>query len=86
VQLPDDPSKPEWKFDGIVVTIPELPLNLLVSTLRDRILQHTGSSVPTSRMRLAYAGKMLTNRNSIASYNLEDEDLLVLSVSTAKRN
>jgi splicing factor 3A subunit 1 len=86
VQLPDDPSKSEWKFDGSVVTIPDLPLTLLVSTLRDRILQHTGSSVPTSRMRLSYAGKMLTNRNSIASYNLEDEDLLVLTVSTAKKN
>jgi splicing factor 3A subunit 1 len=86
VQLPDDPSKLEWKFDGTIVTIPELPLNLLVSTLRDRILQHTGSSVPTSRMRLAYAGKMLTNRNSIANYNLEDEDLLVLSVSSVKKN
>jgi len=85
VQLPDDPSKPEWKLDGTMATIPDLPLNLLVSTLRDRILQHTGSSLPTSKMRLAYAGKMLTNRNSIASFNLEDEDLLVLSVSDAKR-
>lgn len=85
VQLPDEPSKPEWKLDGTVVIIPDLPLNLLVSTLRDRILQHTGSSLPTSKMRLAYAGKMLTNRNSIASFNLEDEDLLVLSVSDAKR-
>lgn len=65
--------------------IPDLPLNLLVSTLRDRILQHTGSSLPTSRMRLSYAGKMLTNAYSIATFNLEDEDLLVLSVSSAKK-
>jgi splicing factor 3A subunit 1 len=85
VQLPNDPSKPEWKLDGTVVTTPELPLNLLVSTLRDRILQHTESSLPTSRIRLAYAGKMLTNANSIASFNLEDEDVLVLSVSNARK-
>lgn len=85
VQLPEDSSKPEWKLDGSVVIIPDLPLNLLVSTLRDRILQHTRSSLPTSRMRLAYAGKMLTNANSIASFNLEDEDLLVLSVSEPRR-
>jgi splicing factor 3A subunit 1 len=85
VQLPDDPSKPEWKLDGSIVTIPDLPLNLLVSTLRDRILQHTRSSLPTSRMRLSYTGKMLTNAYSIASFNLEDEDLLVLSVSSAKK-
>jgi splicing factor 3A subunit 1 len=85
VQLPDDPSKPEWKLDGKIVVIPELPLNLLVSTLRDRILQHTQSGVPASRIRLSYAGKMLTNATSIATYNLEDEDLLVLSVRDAKK-
>ncbi|KAL4251665.1 Splicing factor 3A subunit 1 [Abortiporus biennis] len=85
IQLPNDSSKPEWKLDGTVVTVPDLPLNLLISTLRDRILQHTGSAVPASRIRLAYAGKMLTNANTIASYNLEDEDLLVLSVRDQKK-
>ncbi|PBK96654.1 hypothetical protein ARMGADRAFT_1163059 [Armillaria gallica] len=84
VQLPNDTSRPEWKLDGSTVTIPDLPLNLLVSTLRDRI-QHTGISVPISRMRLSYAGKMLTNSSSIAVYNMEDEELLVLSVSPAKK-
>ncbi|KAG7092258.1 hypothetical protein E1B28_008622 [Marasmius oreades] len=86
VQLPNDPSKPEWKLDGKVVTIPDLPLNLLVSTLRDRILQHAGSSVPASRIRLSYAGKMLTNKNTIASYNLEDEETLIFSVSAGRTN
>jgi len=85
LQLPNDPSKPEWKLDGTVVTIPDLPLNLLVSTLRDRFRQHTGSAVPTSRIRLSYLGKMLTNSTSIASYNLEDEDQLVLSLSDVKK-
>ncbi|KAJ8481239.1 hypothetical protein ONZ51_g6135 [Trametes cubensis] len=76
---------PEWKFDGSVVTIPDLPLNLLVSTLRDRILQHTGSIVGTSKIRLSYGGKMLTNMQTIAVYNLEDEDLVVLSVRDEKK-
>ncbi|KAI0637195.1 Pre-mRNA splicing factor PRP21 like protein-domain-containing protein [Trametes polyzona] len=85
VQLPNEPAKPEWKFDGSVVTIPDLPLNLLVSTLRDRILQHTGSTVGASKIRLAYEGKMLTNMQTIAVYNLEDEDLIVLSVRDEKK-
>jgi len=85
VQLPNDQSKPEWKLDGTVVTITDLPLGLLVSTLRDRILQTTGGAVPASRIRLAYAGKMLTNANTIANYNLEDEDLIVLSVRDQKK-
>jgi len=79
--MPSDPSKPEWKLQGQVVTIPDLPLNLLVSTLRERILQHTGSTMPASRIRLSYLGKMLTNSTSIAASNLEDEDLLVCTIS-----
>jgi splicing factor 3A subunit 1 len=83
--MPLDPSKPEWKLNGQTVTIPDLPLTLLVSTLRDRILQHTESSVPASRIRLSYQGKMLTNKESIALSNLEEEDLLVFSVRDPKK-
>lgn len=72
-------------MDGTIVTIPELPLNLLVSTLRDRIIATTGSALSAGRLILSYNGKMLTNRNTIASYNLEEEDLLVLSVRDQKK-
>ena len=85
MQLPTDTSKPEWKLDGTIVAIPELPLNLLVSTLRDRIIATTGSALSAGRLILSYNGKMLTNRNTIASYNLEDEDLLVMSVRDPKK-
>jgi splicing factor 3A subunit 1 len=85
VQLPVDNSKPEWKLDGSVVLVPDLPMNLLISTLRDRIRIATGSALPASRMRISYQGKMLTNSSTLGSYNLEDEDLLMLSASEAKR-
>ncbi|KAH9977204.1 Pre-mRNA splicing factor PRP21 like protein-domain-containing protein [Lactifluus volemus] len=85
VQLPTDTSKAEWKLDGTIVTIPDLSLNLLVSTLRDRIIAATGSALSAGRLILSYNSKMLTNRNTIASYNLEDEDLLVLSVRDPKK-
>ena len=83
--MPNDTSKPEWKLSGQIVTVPDLPLNLLVSTLRDRILQHTGSSISASRIRLSYQGKMLTNSSSIAATNLEHEDLLMFSVRDPKK-
>jgi len=85
IQLPSHPEKPEWKLDGALVTVPDLPVTLLLSTLRDRIIQHLSSTVPASRLRLAFGNKMLTNANSIASYNLEDEDVLALSVRDAKK-
>ncbi|KAI0262914.1 Pre-mRNA splicing factor PRP21 like protein-domain-containing protein [Gloeopeniophorella convolvens] len=85
VQLPADPTRPEWKLDGTVVTIPDLPLSLLVSSLRDRVIGATGSALPAGRVILSYGGKMLTNRNTIASYNLEDDDQLVLTVRDQKK-
>ncbi|KAF9792348.1 Pre-mRNA splicing factor PRP21 like protein-domain-containing protein [Thelephora terrestris] len=85
VQLPNEPSKPEWKFDGGVVLVPDLPLTLLVSTLRDRILQHTGSSISAGKIRISYEGRMLTNANTIASYNLEEEDTVTVSVRDTKK-
>lgn len=85
MQLPNEPSKPEWKFDGGVVLVPDLPLTLLVSTLRDRILQHTGSSIAAGKIRISYEGRMLTNANTIASYNLEDEDTVAVSVRDTKK-
>ncbi|KAG6821160.1 hypothetical protein H0H93_005380 [Arthromyces matolae] len=85
VQLPQEPSKPEWKLDGSIVIIQDLPLDLLVSTIRDRITRHIDSSVGASRIRLSFEGKMLTNSSSIASYNLEDEDLIVFSLRDVKK-
>ena len=85
VQLPNEPARPEWKFDGGVVTLPDLPLNTLVSTLRDRIVRMTGSTVGVSMIRVSYGGKMLTNTQTIAVYNLEDEDLIVATLRDEKK-
>jgi splicing factor 3A subunit 1 len=85
VQLPTDASKPEWKLEGQTITLPDVPLTLFVGTLRDRILQQTGSALGASKIRLSLGGKMLTNANTIASYNLEEDDVLVLSVTTKKK-
>ncbi|THG92533.1 hypothetical protein EW145_g8684 [Phellinidium pouzarii] len=85
IQLPNDGSRPEWRLDGSVVTLGEVPVTFLVSTLRDHVVRHIGSGVPLSRIMLSFAGKMLTNANTLASYNIEDEDVLVLGVRDAKK-
>ena len=85
VQLPKDPSRPEWKLDGSIVTIPEIPVNYLVSTLRDHILRQIDSTVAYSRIMLSFNGRMLTNKQTIANYNIEDEDLLVLTLREVKK-
>ncbi|KAF8830672.1 hypothetical protein HHX47_DHR2001155 [Lentinula edodes] len=78
--------KPEWKFDGKIVTVPDLPFNLLASTLREGFIQHISSTVNVSRIRLLYAGKLITNNSTIASYNTEDKELVTLILGDAKKN
>ena len=68
-----------------MVTLPEVPVTFLVSTLRDHIVRHIDGSVPLSRIVLSFNGKMLTNANTLASYNIEDEDLLVMTVREVKK-
>jgi len=77
--------KPEWNMDGSVVEIGDLPVTLLVSSLRDRILGHIKSSLAASRVKLNYGNKVLTNSMSLATYNLDDGDEIVLSVRDAKK-
>lgn len=85
VQLPSDPSKPEWKLDGSIVTVPDISISYLVSTVRDHIMRHIDSTVALSRIILSFNGRMLTNSQTIAVYNLEDEDLLVLTLRDVKK-
>lgn len=80
VQLPNMPDKPEWKLNGNVLTVPELPLNFLVSTLRDRIAKLVDAPLPISRMKLDYGPKTLGNSSTLASVNLEDGDTITLTI------
>ncbi|KAF8590517.1 hypothetical protein K439DRAFT_1403640 [Ramaria rubella] len=85
IQLPNMSDNPDWKMDGGVATVPDLPLILLVSTLRERIIRHIDSTLAAGRVKLTYMGKLLTNQQTIAFYNLEDGDTLVLSVREVKK-
>ena len=85
IQLPTSSEKPEWKLDGAILPLRDLPLTLLVSSLRDRIisaLSPDGSaSIPASRIKLSYRGKMLAKAQTLASFNLDDEDMLVMTLA-----
>ena len=80
VQLPSMPEKPEWKLDGSIIAVPDLPVKTLFSTLRERIKRVVDADLPISRLRLDYLGKVMTNNASMASVNLDEDDMLVLSV------
>jgi splicing factor 3A subunit 1 len=89
IQLPSLPEKPEWKLDGSVITLTEIPLTLLVSSLRDRIIAHLSPegtlNIPASRIKLSFRGKVLTNANTLASHNMDDDDLMVMTLREGKK-
>lgn len=80
VQLPDMPDKPEWKLNGSVIEVPDLPVSTLFATLRERIKRVMDADLPISRLRLDYQGKIMNNSATLASVNLDDGDVVVLNV------
>ncbi|KAL7421521.1 SF3a splicing factor complex subunit [Cryptotrichosporon argae] len=80
VQLPVEAERPEWKLDGSVVSIPDLPVSTLFSTLRERIKRVVDADLPVSRIRIDYGGKIMNNASSLASVNLGEGDLVVMSL------
>lgn len=95
IQLPTVSDKPEWRLDGSIITLTDIPLTLLVTSLRDRIVEHLsggggsasggGGGIPVSKMKLSFRGKLLTNQNSLASLNMDDDDLLVMTLRENKK-
>ena len=80
VQLPNVPEKPEWNLNGAIATIEDIPLKLLISSLRDRIIAHVKANIPAGRIRLSFRNKVLTNANTLASYNMDDDDLILMTL------
>lgn len=80
VQLPDMPEKPEWKLNGSIILVPDLPVKTMFSTVRERIKRIVDADLPISRLRLDYNGKVMNNSATLASVNLDDGDLLVMAV------
>lgn len=80
IQLPSMPEKPEWKLNGSIITVPDLPVNTLFSTLRERIARVIDADLPLSRLKLDYNGKTMNNKNTLASVNLDETDVVVMSI------
>lgn len=80
VQLPVFAEKPEWKLDGSVLDLPSVPVNTPFAAIRDRIKRALEAELPISRMRIEYEGKVMNNQSSLASVNIGDGDMVVLSL------
>lgn len=85
VRLPIHSDKPEWKLEGQVLNIPDVPLTALVTTLRDKITTQLDSGVPVSRIRLQMGNTTLTNSKTLASYNVMDGEEITFELRDPKK-
>ncbi|KAG8831478.1 SF3a splicing factor complex subunit [Serendipita sp. 399] len=85
VQLPMYADKPEWKLDGSRVTIDDVQMSNLVSTLRERLVTQIDSKVPSSRIKLQMGNATLSNTKTLASYNIMDGELIAFELRDAKK-
>ncbi|KAJ8293807.1 Splicing factor 3A subunit 1 [Rhodotorula toruloides] len=81
VQLPDYPEKPAWGCRGQQVEL-EVPLTLLIGTVRDRISGLVG--VPVGKQRYMYNDRLLANATTLAALNLDNGDVLTLQLKDKK--
>ncbi|GAA6028738.1 hypothetical protein JCM8097_007370 [Rhodosporidiobolus ruineniae] len=77
VQLPEYPEKPAWGCKGQTVEL-EVPLTLLVGTIRDRIQATVG--LPVGKQRYTHNGRILANSTTLAGLNLDNGDTLVCEI------
>lgn len=80
VQLPSMPDKPEWKLNGSVIDVPDVPVNTTFGQLRERIKRAVDADLPISRLKLDFNGKVMNNVATLASVNLDEGDVVVMSV------
>ncbi len=80
IQLPNMPDKAEWKLNGSIITVEDIPVNFLVSTLRERIKNIVDAPLPMSRIKLDYGTKTLSNASTLASVNLDEGDIVHMSI------
>jgi splicing factor 3A subunit 1 len=85
VRLPTYSDKPEWKLDGSLVAVPEVPLTALVSVLRDKLIGQIDSKVALSRVRLQMGTTTLTNGKTLASYNVMDGEEITFELRDVKK-
>jgi len=78
VQCPTIPDKPEWKCQGQTIVLDNLPLTTFVSTVKDRIAARL--NFPAGRQKLTIGGVVMKNQLSLAHYNMEDGDIIGLSI------
>lgn len=78
VQMPESADRAEWDVHGQLITLPEVPLTALVSTLRERI--HSQTQVPPGKQQIKWNDRILANKNTLASYNFENGEKLTVTI------
>ncbi|KAG2184239.1 hypothetical protein INT44_009254 [Umbelopsis vinacea] len=74
------PTLPEYKLTGEIITIDDLPLTTLVSTLKNRIADKVGMPYGKQKLSVSGVGTVMNNSKSLAFYNFQQGSTIVLGL------
>jgi len=74
------PTLPEYKLTGESISIADLPLTTLVSTLKNRIADKVGMPYGKQKLSVGATGTVMNNSKSLAFYNFQQGSIVVLGL------
>ncbi|KAH8548712.1 Pre-mRNA splicing factor PRP21 like protein-domain-containing protein [Umbelopsis sp. PMI_123] len=74
------PTLPEYKLSGETITIDDLPLTTLVSTLKNRIADKVGMPYGKQKLSVGGVGTVMNNSKSLAFYNFQQGSTVILGL------
>ena len=74
------PTLPEYKLTGETITIDDLPLTTLVSTLKNRIADKVGMPYSKQKLSVSSTGTVMNNSKSLAFYNFQQGSSIILGL------
>lgn len=74
------PTLSEYKLTGETITIDDLPLTTLVSTLKNRIADKVGMPYGKQKLSVGATGTVMNNSKSLAFYNFQAGSNVILGL------
>jgi splicing factor 3A subunit 1 len=83
IQTIDYPEKPEWNLNGQTIELADLPLTMMISTVKERITSQLG--IPYGKQKLSIQQTVMVNGKSLGFYGCADGTVLQLGLKDRKK-
>ncbi|KAI8088908.1 Pre-mRNA splicing factor PRP21 like protein-domain-containing protein [Halteromyces radiatus] len=83
IQTINYPEKPEWNLNGQTIELTDLPLTMMISTVKERITSQIG--MPYGKQKLSIQQTVMVNSKNLGFYGCTDGTVLTLGLKDRKK-